>query len=119
DCVRCALAQTTARCELNGDANEIITLVVSAAARSLLYPEPSVFIVFAIQPRAAARALGCALSEALPPALRPVAEALERGASDKEIAESLQLPLATARTYVSRTLRRLGLKSRRELLLRR
>lgn len=118
DCVRGALAQTTVRCELNGDAHETITLVVSPAARSLLYPEPSVFIVFAIQPRAA-RAVGCPLFEALPPALRPVAEALERGASDKEIAESLQLPLATARTYVSRTLRRLGLKNRRELLLRR
>jgi hypothetical protein len=114
-CVRSALAQTTARCELNGDPGESVTLVVSPAAPSLGYPEPSVFISLAVQPRATGH---CPL-EALPPALRPVTEALQLGLSDKEIAERLQLPLATARTYVSRTLRRLGAKSRRELLLRR
>ena len=43
---------------------------------------------------------------------------LELGLSDKEIADRLQLPLATARTYVARTLRRLGVNSRRELMVR-
>jgi hypothetical protein len=115
-CVRSALAQVTARCELNGNAGESVVLVVSPASPSLLFPEPSAFIVFSTQPRSPSAV--CALEE-LPPALRPVAECLQLGLSDKEIADRLQLPLATARTYVSRTLRRLRVRNRRELLVRR
>ena len=59
-----------------------------------------------------------ALVEVLSPALRRVAQCLLLGMSDKEIAERLELPLVTARTYVSRALRRLGVKNRRELLAR-
>jgi DNA-binding NarL/FixJ family response regulator len=55
---------------------------------------------------------------ALPPSLQPVAQALVAGLSDKEIADTLGMSLSTTRTYVTRTLRKLGLKSRRELLLR-
>ena len=115
-CVRSALAQATARCQLTGSAGESVLLVISPATPSLFFPEPSAFIVFSASPRAGSTA--CAL-QALPPALRPVAESLQLGLSDKEIADRLQLPLATARTYVSRTLRRLGVRSRRELLVRR
>lgn len=115
-CVRSALAQLTARCELNGSAAESVVLVASPATPSLLFPEPSAFIVLSTQPRGASAA--CVLDE-LPPALRPVAESLQLGLSDKEIADRLQLPLATARTYVSRTLRRLRVRNRRELLVRR
>jgi hypothetical protein len=115
-CVRSALAQVMARCELAGSTRESVVLAISPAAPSLLFPEPSAFIVFATQPRAASAL--CQL-DALPPALRPVAESLQLGLSDKEIADRLQLPLATARTYVSRTLRRLSVRNRRELLVRR
>jgi DNA-binding NarL/FixJ family response regulator len=45
-----------------------------------------------------------------------VAERLAEGLSDKEIAEALGIPVATARTYVARVLRRFGAKSRRELM---
>lgn len=55
---------------------------------------------------------------ALPPSLQPVAQALVAGLSDKEIADTLCMSLSTTRTYVTRTLRRLGVNSRRELLLR-
>lgn len=55
---------------------------------------------------------------ALPPSLQPVAQALVAGLSDKEIADTLSMSLSTTRTYVTRTLRKLGVKSRRELLLR-
>ncbi|HEU4578718.1 MAG TPA: LuxR C-terminal-related transcriptional regulator [Polyangiaceae bacterium] len=115
-CVRSALAQATARCELCGSASESLVLVASPAAPSLLFPEPSAFLVFSTQPRARCAA---GTVESLPPALRPVAELLRLGLSDKDIADRLQLPLATARTYVSRTLRRLRVRSRRELLVRR
>jgi hypothetical protein len=115
-CVRSALAQATARCELNGGDGESVLLVVSPATPSLLFPEPSAVIVFSVQPRPPGAA---ATLESLPRALRPVAELLQLGLSDKDIADRLQLPLATARTYVSRTLRRLRVRSRRELLVRR
>jgi len=48
----------------------------------------------------------------LPPTLRAVATRLANGDSDKEIAVELDLPLATARTYVSRVMRRLQVNSR-------
>jgi DNA-binding NarL/FixJ family response regulator len=54
----------------------------------------------------------------LPPSLGRVATLLARGASDKEIASELQMPLATARTYVARVFKRLGLTSRRQLIQR-
>ena len=38
--------------------------------------------------------------------------------ADKEIASELGLPLNTARTYVARVLKRLGVSSRRELMRR-
>ncbi|HKO95025.1 MAG TPA: LuxR C-terminal-related transcriptional regulator [Polyangiaceae bacterium] len=119
-CVSSALAQATARCVLNADPAESVRLVASAAPPSPLFPEPSVILFFSVQPRAGSRSCDAAVQlDALSPALRSVAEALALGWSDKEIADRLQLPLATARTYVSRTLRRLGATSRRELMLRR
>ena len=85
----------------------------------MLHPEPGAFIAFSVQPRVSFERLALEHAVAgLPPALRRIAEALELGWSDKEIAERLQLPLATARTYVARTLRRLGVNSRRELMIR-
>lgn len=114
------LAQTTHRCVLNAHPRERVTLSMSSAAPSLLHPDPSAMIFFSVHQRDSAGT--CAAGdqlEGLPPALRPVAEGLALGLSDKEIAERLQLTLATARTYVARTLRRLGASSRRELMLRR
>jgi hypothetical protein len=54
----------------------------------------------------------------LPPSLRRVAELLALGHSDKEIADLLEMPLTTARTYVARVLKRLESTSRRELMSR-
>ncbi len=53
----------------------------------------------------------------LPPSLARVGHLMARGLSDKEIAAELDLPLATARTYAQRVLRRLRLRDRRELML--
>jgi hypothetical protein len=52
----------------------------------------------------------------LPARLLAVAERMARGQSDKQIAAELEMGLATARTYASRVLRRLGISSRRELM---
>lgn len=52
----------------------------------------------------------------LPESLRGVARAMALGLSDKEIASELGYSLATARTYVARVLKRLGVSSRRELM---
>ncbi|MFT3922159.1 MAG: helix-turn-helix transcriptional regulator [Myxococcales bacterium] len=54
----------------------------------------------------------------LPKALREVAEQLALGRTDKEIAISMGLSLASARTYVARTMKRLGINNRRELMRR-
>jgi len=54
----------------------------------------------------------------LPPALRSVATLLATGASDKEIAQALERPLSTVRTYTRRVFRRLGIHDRRELIRR-
>jgi hypothetical protein len=54
----------------------------------------------------------------LPPSLQRIAARLARGVSDKEIAVDLGMPLPTVRTYVARVLRRLGARSRRELMRR-
>jgi DNA-binding NarL/FixJ family response regulator len=59
----------------------------------------------------------CAL-RALPPALRPVARLMAQGAADKEIASMLGMTLPSARTYAARVLKRAGVQSRRELMLR-
>jgi hypothetical protein len=53
---------------------------------------------------------------ALPAGLLAVAERMARGQSDKQIAAELEIGHATARTYATRVLRRLGLNSRRELM---
>ncbi len=52
----------------------------------------------------------------LPPALRPVAELLALGLSDKEIAAALDRPLPSVRSYVQRTFAKLGVQSRQELM---
>lgn len=52
----------------------------------------------------------------LPPSLRRVAFGLRLGLSDKELAERLDMPLASVRTYTARVLNRLGLSSRRALM---
>jgi hypothetical protein len=54
----------------------------------------------------------------LPPALRAVARLMARGAADKEIASMLGMTLPSARTYAARVLKRTGVQSRRELMLR-
>jgi len=54
---------------------------------------------------------------ALPPSLRQIAELLAEGLSDKEIAERTGRPLDTVRTYVRRVFRKLGVTSRREVML--
>ena len=53
---------------------------------------------------------------ALPRALQRVAHEIAKGASDKDIAVSLDMPLSTVRTYVTRILARLEVTSRRELM---
>jgi hypothetical protein len=65
-------------------------------------------------PRAASKP---GVLSALPTSLRGVAEGLVRGLSDKEIALELELPLVTIRTYTSRVFSRLGVSSRREVML--
>jgi len=54
----------------------------------------------------------------LPPYLHAVARGLAGGFGDKEIAEQLGIPLSTVRTYAARALRRLAVRSRRELMCR-
>jgi len=54
----------------------------------------------------------------LPPSLRPVAESLAEGKSDKDIAHALDIQLTTVRTYVARVYRRLDVHSRSELVRR-
>jgi DNA-binding NarL/FixJ family response regulator len=53
----------------------------------------------------------------LPLSLSRVADGLARGLSDKEIADELSMPIATVRTYTSRVLKKLGVSSRRQLML--
>lgn len=60
-------------------------------------------------------ALPLAISS-LPPALRAVAKLLAEGKTDKEIARSLGRSHSTVRTYVTRVLDRLGVRSRRGLV---
>lgn len=57
-----------------------------------------------------------AVFASLPPALRPVAQGLLEGLTDKEIAMRLSAPLWTVRTYVARVRARLGAASRRDLI---
>lgn len=54
--------------------------------------------------------------DALPPYLQTVAELLALGLADKDIAARLDAPLSTARTYVQRVLRLLGVRDRRALM---
>ena len=61
---------------------------------------------------------GAGLSD-LPASLRRVAQRLRMGESDKEIATSTGLSLASVRTYVRRLYARLGVHGRRELMRRR
>jgi DNA-binding NarL/FixJ family response regulator len=56
--------------------------------------------------------------DSLPPSLRRIARLLTAGLADKEIADRLEMPLTTVRTYVQRIFRRLKISSRR-LLVRR
>lgn len=51
-----------------------------------------------------------------PPRLRQTAELLLEGLSDRQIAERMETRPSTARTYVIRVFRRLGVHSRKELL---
>jgi DNA-binding NarL/FixJ family response regulator len=55
--------------------------------------------------------------QALPPSLGRVASKVAGGLTNKEIADELDLPLATVRTYVSRIYQRLGVRNRVELAL--
>jgi DNA-binding NarL/FixJ family response regulator len=118
--VRAALAGSRQAFALDPDAAERANLIVSPAEPCLTHPEPAALVFFTLQSsRSDAASSLRAAQEALPPALRRVSELLAVGASDKEIAAQLELPLTTARTYVFRVLRRLGVHSRRELMTRR
>jgi hypothetical protein len=55
---------------------------------------------------------------ALPTSLRQVYDLLTEGLTDKEIAQKVEVSAATARTYVSRVLKRLKVHSRRQLIRR-
>ncbi len=55
-------------------------------------------------------------SRHLPPSLRPIFALVAQGLSDKEIATSLNMPLTTVRTYVTRAFRKLGVHDRREII---
>jgi PAS domain-containing protein len=61
---------------------------------------------------------GAGLSD-LPASLRRIAQRLRMGETDKEIAASTGLSLASVRTYVRRLYARLGVHGRRELMRRR
>lgn len=54
---------------------------------------------------------------ALPPSLARVASLMARGAADKDIAVALDISVPSARTYAARVLKRLELRSRRDLML--
>jgi DNA-binding CsgD family transcriptional regulator len=85
-----------------------------AAQRHPFGTERCVMVLFLTGPRAEsllANAFG-----GLPATLQEVARRLARGASDKDIAHELGYSVATARTYTSRVLARLGLRDRRELI---
>jgi len=55
--------------------------------------------------------------ETLPPSLSRIARRLAQGLTDKEIAQRTGQPLSTVRTYVRRTFARLGVSSRREIMM--
>jgi hypothetical protein len=114
--VRTAMTGTSVTLNLTGSSNRL-TLVISPAAPSVTYPEPGAF-VYLRQGCACAVENTLEATRTLPPSLRRVADALALGLSDKEIAARLDLPIATARTYVVRVRRRLGVTSRRDLISR-
>lgn len=51
----------------------------------------------------------------LPPSLARVADGIARGLTDKQIADDLEVPISTVRTYVRRCYERLGVHNRVEL----
>jgi hypothetical protein len=55
-------------------------------------------------------------ASALPASLRPIADLLAQGMSDKEIAAELDMALSTVRTYVARAFKKLDVHSRAELI---
>lgn len=57
-----------------------------------------------------------ATTKPLPPSLARIADLLARGLSDKEIAIETGMPYVTVRTYVARTMAKLGVQSRRHLM---
>jgi DNA-binding CsgD family transcriptional regulator len=77
----------------------------------------SLWLVLPRQDAVPAEKDGISISlDLLTPRLRQVAKMLALGHSDKEIAQELEIEVSTARTYVTRVLRRLGVHSRRELI---
>lgn len=118
--VRAALTGSRQVLTLDADPAEIASLIVAAAGPCLMHPEPAALVFFTLQSnRSGAESSLRTAHAALPPALRRVSNLLASGASDKDIAAQLDLPLATARTYVFRVLHRLGVHNRRELIARR
>ncbi len=113
--VRSVCLGTPVTLELRAGAGPAVTLVSSAAPPSLGEAEPGALLL--ISSGAPRQNDSVSHDSGLPPSLRPVALALARGLSDKEIAGELDIPLATARTYVARVLRKRGARSRRELLI--
>jgi hypothetical protein len=100
--------------ELNASAGPPMTLVISAAPSGFTEAAPGALLLFST---GSPHNGSAAHENDLPPALRPIARALARGLSDKEIAAELDIPLATARTYVARVLRKRGARNRRDLLI--
>lgn len=108
------LAGTPVTLQLQGGGMPAATFSIVPASPSTLCPERCVLVFFSVH----GAAPGSDGHQPLPPALRAVAEALALGLSDKEIAEQLDKPLATVRTYVTRVFRRLNVSNRRELVAR-
>ena len=91
--------------------------LVPGPRRSPISPERSVSVIFAPSPLRPSQ-VAAGRFETLTPALRSVADLVAQGLTDKEIASRLNLPVATARTYVTRVLKRLEVSNRRELMRR-
>jgi hypothetical protein len=90
-------------------------LVAPAAPSAGLVPDDTVNVI--LLPTSDLTPGGSAVLATLPPSLRPIALLMAEGRGDKEIAEQLGMSVATARTYATRLMKRLGVGGRRELML--
>jgi DNA-binding CsgD family transcriptional regulator len=84
-------------------------------ARVMRLQGSDLYLVVPVQPWELPEAFS-SVCDTWPPRLRQTVELLLEGLSDREIAERLSTQPSTARTYVMRVFRRLGVRSRKELL---